>query len=81
MEVDVGALSLKDKGKSGALEPVQMFYLGQSHPESSAAEESTVCQAHSNTALKYQLGKETKRGGFGLKSTHLFSRSIYLFIN
>lgn len=38
--------------------------------------------AHNASAvLKYELGKETKRDGFGLKGTHLFSRSIYLFIN
>lgn len=32
METDVGGLSLQDKEKWGALEPVQMFYLGQTHP-------------------------------------------------
>lgn len=36
---------------------------------------------NSCSALKYKLGKETKRDGFGLEGTHLFSRSIYLFIN
>jgi len=35
----------------------------------------------SHAALKYELGKDTKRDGFGLKGTHLFLRSIYLFIN
>lgn len=36
---------------------------------------------NSCSVLKYELGKETKRYGSGLKGTHLFSRSIYLFIN
>lgn len=53
----------------------------RSCPENTEAEESTVSRARSNPALKYQLGKKTKRDGFGLKRTHLFSRSIYLFIN
>lgn len=33
------------------------------------------------SVLKYELGKETKRCGLRLKGTHLFLRSIYLFIN
>lgn len=79
---DVQGIAPARQREMGSLGVISDVLPGANPPmENTVAEESMACQAHSNTALKYQLGKETKRDGFGLKRTHLFSRSIYLFIN
>lgn len=59
-------------------------YVTQEKSGDNTLRQSRACTPivhNSHAVLKYELGKETKRDSFGRKGTHLFSRSIYLFIN